>query len=133
MSSSALRREAIPAAAMIFWRRSRGMVTFSQDRRDVRLGGLYLRCSLSVYVVVRCGCLLIGDFADGSICSAACLGVTFDKKIALRGRSQLLKFLNARQFVYAVKAEAHQKLLRGLVQNWAPDYLLASSSRDELA
>src|SRR5580765_3562318 len=109
MSSSAFRREAIPAAAMIFWRRSRGMGTFLQDGRDVRLGGLCLRCCLSVYVVVRCGCfLLICDFADRSTCTAVCLGVTFDEKIALCGRSQLLKFLNARKFVYVIKPEAEQ-------------------------
>src|SRR5437868_8266190 len=94
-----------------------------------------LRCCLGVQMlfVRRRGLLLTRGLVAGSACDAIHVNTVFDKEIALNRRGQLLKFLDARKFVYIFEAEAQQKILRGFVQNGAPDYLFSSSSRNELA
>src|SRR5580693_2543254 len=112
MSSSALRRDAMPAAAIIFCRRSAGMYEglffLSGGLRD-----LFRRRRIRVLRWRR---------------------VFRRNQLSLkRFRHQLLEFFHARQFVDVLQSEAHQEFFGRLVQNGTPNHLLAARCGDQFA
>src|SRR5580658_10780851 len=112
ISSSALRREAIPAAAIIFCRRSAGMLTklfFLGGRlRDLFRGG-----RVSPFLMCR---------------------VFRRNQLSLeRLRHKLFELLHAGQLIDVLQPKAHQEFLGRLVKNGTPDHLLPPGGGDQLA
>src|SRR5580704_15885380 len=111
INSSALRREAIPAAAIIFCRRSAGMCEEL----------LFLTSGLRDFFYVR---------RFGLVCFRR---IFCRNQLALeRFRHELLKLFHAGQFVHVLQSKAHEKFFGRLVENRPPDDLLATRSRDQL-
>src|SRR5882757_2253067 len=129
ISSSALRREAIPAAAIIFCRRSVGMAASNLACDQGRL--FFLRG--------------FGNLFRGGIGLNRGFGFTFGMigiirrrvfgrhQLSLeRFRYQLFELFHAGKFVHVLQAKAHQELFGGLVKNRTSDHLLAAGGGDQL-
>src|SRR5664279_1073527 len=146
ISSSALRREAIPAAAMIFCSRSAGMrLRLLRRTSGFGFGGVG---SVGGHCTVAYEGVGIGAFRNSLghrfrfIClrNFECMlgaGPSFfrsgrGEQVSLR-IAQLFEFLHAGQLGDVVESEAEQKFLGRLVENGAADDLLAPGSGDQLA
>src|SRR4051812_5242499 len=119
INSSALRREAMPAAAMIFCKRSWAMALLA--RFGSRLFGSCLFGSL------------FGRFGYIRHARRISYRRVLEKRILLVALRHLLELFHAREFSDVLQAEAKQKILGGLIKDGASHHRLAAGSSDQLA
>src|SRR5271166_4599212 len=136
INSSALRREAIPAAAMIFCRRSAGMfikLPVVSCRSPVTAS---LAAGNRPLATVLWLLFMRGGFRDLFRMGSAVVLRRFFRRNQLalkRLRHQFLELLHAGQLADVLQAEAHQEFPGGLVENRPPDHLLAAGGRNQFA